>query len=164
MAADPAAVFAAMSDAWLFPVWVVGATHVRRVDDEWPAPGTRMHHQVGPWPMSVSDSTQVIECDAPHRLVLQARAYPFGQARIELVVEPRGDGTLVRMAEVVTHGVGVVLDNPLLRRVLAARNRECLARLAAIAENRKVPVVSGKSARTARRAAAGEPPRSGPRD
>jgi hypothetical protein len=99
MAADPEAVFAA-SDAWLFPVRVVGATHVRRVDDEWPAPGTRMHDQVGPWPMSVSDSTQVVECDAPHRLVLQAPAYPFGQARIELVLEPRGDGALVRMADV----------------------------------------------------------------
>jgi uncharacterized protein YndB with AHSA1/START domain len=136
IAAPPESVFAAMSDAWLFPVWVVGATHVRGVDADWPAPGSRMHHQVGPWPISASDSTAVVEFEAPHRLVLQARAYPFGQVRIEMTVEPTGAGSLVRMAEGMTHGVGRLIDNPLQRRLLAARNRECLARLAAIAENR----------------------------
>jgi uncharacterized protein YndB with AHSA1/START domain len=137
MAAPPEAVFAAMSDAWLFPVWVVGATHVRTVDENWPAPGARMHHQVGPWPIAVSDSTQVIECEAPTRLVMQARAYPFGEARVELAVRPVSGGSPVRMAEAPTHGAGRLLDNPLQRRLLAARNRESLARLAAVVENRR---------------------------
>lgn len=158
-AASPETVFATMTDAWLYPVWVVGATHVRDVDAGWPAPGTRMHHQVGPWPISISDDTEVLVCEPPTHLVLQARAYPFGQARVDLSVEAAGDGSLVRLSEVLTHGVGHVIDNPLQRRLLAARNRESLARLAAIAENRHEPA-SGRSARTRRRAPAAEPGRS----
>lgn len=135
--ADPDRVFHVLSDAWMFPVWVVGATHVRDVDVTWPEPESRMHHQVGPWPFSVSDSTAVVEHDAPHRFVLQGRAWPLGEVRIELTVEPHEGGALVRMAEAPSHGAARVLDNPLQRQLLAARNRESLARLADICENRR---------------------------
>ena len=138
MAAPRERVFAAMSDAWLLPVWVVGATHIRRVDESWPHPGAEVHHQVGAWPIMISDSTAVAECDPPHWLALQGRAFPFGEARIELTVEPDGaDAAVVTLAEAPSHGPARVLDNPLIRRVLAARNRESLDRLAAIVENRR---------------------------
>jgi uncharacterized protein YndB with AHSA1/START domain len=135
--APPERVFAALSDGWLLPVWVVGATHIRDVDENWPEPGSRAHHQVGPWPVSIADSTAVVDCEPPRRLVLQARAYPVGEARVDITVEPDGTGSRVVMAEAPTHGAARLLDNPLQRWVLAARNRESLARLAALAEHRR---------------------------
>jgi uncharacterized protein YndB with AHSA1/START domain len=135
--APPEDVFAVWADAWLLPTWLVGATHIRDVDDGWPKPETRVHHQVGAWPFTISDTTMVVTCEPPHRLVLQARAWPLGEARVELTAEARDGGTLVRMAEAPSYGTAKVLDNPLQRRLLAARNRESLARLAAVAENRR---------------------------
>jgi hypothetical protein len=83
-----------------------------------------------------------MEVEAPKRLVLQGRAWPFGEARIEMVVEPDGaDGsaTLVHMREAPTHGPPRMLDNRLFRWILAVRNRECLQRLAVLAEERRHP-------------------------
>jgi uncharacterized protein YndB with AHSA1/START domain len=137
--AAPEHVFNTLSDPWRLPLWVVGAVHIRAVDSGWPEVGSRVHHQVGAWPVTVSDSTEVVEIDPRKRLVLQGRAWPFGEARIELIVEADGDGTLVEMREAPTHGPPRVLDNPLLRRILAIRNRESLLRLAAIAEERHRP-------------------------
>ena len=57
MEAPPERVFDALVDAWLLPVWVVGATHIRDVDDNWPEPGSVVHHQVGAWPFTISDVT-----------------------------------------------------------------------------------------------------------
>jgi len=138
MAAPPDQVFQALSDPWLLPVWVVGATHIRDADANWPAPGSKVHHQVGAWPIALSDVTAVVECVEPERLVLQGRAYPFGEAYIQLVVEPDGDGSIVRMGEAPSYGPARVIDNPLQRWLLAARNRESLARLKSIVENRRM--------------------------
>jgi uncharacterized protein YndB with AHSA1/START domain len=135
--APPDRVFAVISDAWLFPVWVVGATHIRDVDDSWPEPGSMVHHQVGAWPLAISDVTVVVECEPKRRLVLQGRAYPFGEVYIELVVEPDGAGSTVRMGEAPSYGPTRVLDNPVQRWLLAARNRESLSRLRSMVENRR---------------------------
>jgi len=137
IAAPPARVFEALSDPWLLPVWVVGATHIRDADSDWPAPGSKVHHQVGAWPIAISDETQVVECVVPERLVLQGRAYPFGEAYIQLLVQPDGDGSIVRIGEAPSYGPARVIDNPIQRWMLAARNRESLARLQAIVENRR---------------------------
>src|SRR3954471_8637325 len=135
--APPERVFDALSDAWLLPVWVVGATHIRDVDDSWPEPGSVVHHQVGAWPLAISDVTAVVECEAPKRLVLQGRAWPFGEGYIELTVEPEGAGSLVTMGEAPSHGAARILDNPVQRWVLSRRNRECLQRLRSVVENRR---------------------------
>jgi len=137
MRSTPEHVFDTVLDAWSYPVWVVGATHVRQVDPEWPAPGARIHHMVGAWPLTISDVTALVESDPPHRLVLQGRAYPFGEVRIELTVSPDPAGACVEIAEAPTYGFARVTDNPLMRWLLAARNRESLNRLAAIVENRR---------------------------
>lgn len=42
MSVDPDRVFAVLTDGWLYPLWVVGASHMRRVDADWPAVGTRI--------------------------------------------------------------------------------------------------------------------------
>jgi uncharacterized protein YndB with AHSA1/START domain len=139
MAGDAQQVWDVLSDGWLFPVWVVGATHMRDVDDSWPEAGAELHPEVGAWPMSLSDTTQVVESEPKQRLVLRARAWPVGEALIEITLEAHRDGTLVRMAEGTSRGPAYLLDNPLQRKVLKARNVETLRRLAAIVENRKQP-------------------------
>lgn len=129
-------VFDILSDAWLIPVWVVGATHMRDVDANWPEPGSKMHHQVGAWPIGINDSTTVLECVRPSRLVLQAAAWPGGEARIEFDLTPAGAGTDVRMSERPDKGPGAWVDNPLQRKMLLARNVETLSRFANVVENR----------------------------
>jgi uncharacterized protein YndB with AHSA1/START domain len=137
--ATPERVFAELSDGWIYASWVVGASHIRAVDAAWPDAGARLQHRVGPWPLSIADFTEVLEVDAPNRLVLQARAWPFGEARVRLTLRPDAGGSQVSMKEVPTNGPGRVLDNPLQRVILRRRNRESLARLAALAENRPRP-------------------------
>jgi uncharacterized protein YndB with AHSA1/START domain len=137
VAASPDEVFAQLADGWIYAAWVVGASHIRDVDAGWPTVGTRIHHRVGPWPVTIDDSTQVVDAEAGSRLVLQARAWPAGEARVELSIEAAGGGgSLVTMSEAVTRGVGSWLDNPLQRFVLRRRNLESLARLASLAEKR----------------------------
>src|SRR3954453_16618654 len=137
MDAPPDRVFDALVDAWLLPVWVVGATHIRNVDHNWPEPGSVVHHQVGAWPFTISDVTAVVECETPSRLVLQGRAWPFGEVYIELTVTPDGDGSRVTMGEAPSYGAARVLDNPLQRWLLARRNDESLQRLRSLVENRR---------------------------
>lgn len=139
IAAPPDRVWAELSDGWMFTGWVVGATHIRDVDGAWPAAGARLHHQVGAWPLVLSDTTQVLECEQPRRLVLQARAWPMGEARVVLILEPDGDGTLVRMSEWPTHGLAKATHTRLQDALLRRRNTESLERLACIAEKRPLP-------------------------
>ncbi len=137
---SPERAWTELTDAWVYTSWVVGATHIRDVDASWPEPGSKLHHTVGPWPLTIKDFTTVVEADPPRRLVLNARAWPVGEARIEITLEPVPDGTEVTMAEWPVRGPGAWGRNPLMDALLRARNRESLGRLAALAENR--PVVS----------------------
>jgi uncharacterized protein YndB with AHSA1/START domain len=137
--ATPDRVFAQLADGWIFAVWVVGASHIRDVSDDWPAVGAQLQHKIGPWPFSLKDSTEVTEVIEDKRLVLLARAKYLGDARVELTVEPQDTGSLITMAEEPVSGPGKVLDNPLQRYALRRRNVESLARLATLAERRPRP-------------------------
>ena len=87
--AGPAAVYAVLADGWTYGQWVVGTSHVRAVDAQWPAPGSRLHHAVGPWPLVVRDHTEVRESQRGRRLLLTARGWPFGEAEVELTLATR---------------------------------------------------------------------------
>ena len=142
--ASPRRVFAELADGWAYTGWVVGAVHVRDVDAEWPNPGSKIHHKVGVWPLSVADETESLECEPDRRLVLQARGWPFGEATVELLLEPRGDDrTLVRLNEASTAGPASQFDNPALRWLLRIRNTEALRRLRDRVENRPEPHYAG---------------------
>src|SRR5688572_22977970 len=93
--ADAAAVFAVLSDGWLYPLWVVGASRIRAVDDHWPQPGARLHHSVGVWPLLLDDDTQVEQVQPDRLIVLKARAWPSGEARVRIELEPVGVHTRV---------------------------------------------------------------------
>src|SRR6478672_6067256 len=105
MQASAERVFAELSDGWAYVGWVVGATHIRDVEQAWPAPGSKIHHQVGPWPAMVSDNTEVLECEPDRRLLLRAKAWPFGEATVEIVLIEQDDKhTEVAIREAPTAG------------------------------------------------------------
>ena len=153
IAVEPARVFAVLADGWTYPLWVVGATHMRRVDPEWPSVGSQLHHSVGVWPLTLEDCTEVVAVEPDRRLELRAHAWPGGNARIEIVLEPDGSGTWVRMSERTERGPARLIPRPVQDVLLYPRNVESLKRLHAIAENWTQPSGTGGSTgdRTAHR-------------
>jgi len=136
VAAQPAAVWAVLADGWSYAGFVVGATHVRAVDPQWPAPGARLLPTVGAWPLQREGETRCEEVEAPHRLVMTARGWPLGEARVVFALEPCDGGTLVSLSEAPVAGPGALLPGPLSGAAIDARNREVLARLEALALRR----------------------------
>ena len=134
--AAPSAVWAVLADGWSLAGWVVGASRIRQVEAGWPAPGTRVHHSVGAWPLLIDDTTSVVSSDPTHELVLQARGWPAGEARVTMRLIPEGDGTLISMSEVATRGPGRLVPEPVQWLGVAPRNAECLRRLVLLVEGR----------------------------
>ncbi len=134
----PEQIFAVLADGWNYASWVVGAAHIRNVDDDWPAVGTRIHHRVGPWPLHISDQTVVRGMESNRSLDLEAYAWPIGAARIRLTLEPVSPtSTRVRLSETLSSGVGRLIPKPLLWLMLHPRNLEALHRLDDIAVHRE---------------------------
>lgn len=132
----PEAVWSVLADGWLYPLWVVGATHMRDVDDEWPTVGSQLHHSVGVWPFMLSDATTVLECEPGRRLVLQAKAWPAGSARVTIRLEPTASGCRIHMAEEADRGLGSLVPRLVQAPGVLLRNAETLSRLRDIAEHR----------------------------
>lgn len=130
----PDDVFRVLGDGWLYPSWVVGASRMREVDDTWPAEGATLHHSIGAWPALIDDSTVVEVCEPPRRLVLRARGWPVGEARVTIEIKPRGDRSVVRMQEEAIAGPGRLVPAPVQDVILHWRNAETLHRLAYLAE------------------------------
>ena len=139
MRATPEQVWSILEDGWLYPLWVVGATRMREVDDEWPDKGAKLHHSVGSWPLMIHDHTEVMRCDPGKRLVLHARAWPAGAAEIDIELTPDGAGTLVVMREDAVDGPATAIPGAVRAAGLTLRNKETLRRLAFLAERRTAP-------------------------
>jgi uncharacterized protein YndB with AHSA1/START domain len=125
----PEQVFAVLSDPWIYPTWVVGASRLRAADAEWPQPGQVLHHSIGVWPLVLNDETVVLEWDPPRRAVLEAKTRPVGVERVIIEVKPRGDGCVVRMEEFPSSGPLRRVPRPLVDAALHIRNSETLRRL-----------------------------------
>lgn len=133
--ATPEQVFAVLADGWLYPGWVVGASRMREVDDTWPAEGARLHHSFGVWPALVNDETTILEWLPDARMVLEAKGWPMGTAKVVLTVEADGaTASRVRIAEDVSRGPGRLLVKPVRQALMLKRNTETLRRLAFLAE------------------------------
>jgi uncharacterized protein YndB with AHSA1/START domain len=131
------AVWDVLADGWFYATWVVGASRVRDVDQEWPAEGARIHHSVGVWPTVISDTTHVLSVTEPTELVLKARGWPAGEAKVVLTVIARSDQSCtVAIAEDAVSGPGSLLPRPLRQLAIGPRNVEALRRLAYLAEGR----------------------------
>jgi uncharacterized protein YndB with AHSA1/START domain len=136
--ATPEVVFDVLADGWVYAAWVVGASRVRSVDDGWPQQGTRIHHSVGAWPLLVHDTTHVASSKPPHRLELDARVWPVGEAKVIFELAPEGMSRCrVRMIEDATKGPMRVVPYPLRTLAISPRNVETLRRLAYLAEGRE---------------------------
>jgi uncharacterized protein YndB with AHSA1/START domain len=134
-------VWAVVADGWTYTQWVVGNSRTRAVDSNWPQPGAAIRHSVGIWPMVINDQTVVESCIPSHELVLHAGLGPLGAMRITLRLEDTPDGCRVEMIEVGASGLLKLLPDRLVLIAVAPRNRECLWRLAAMAERRETEQV-----------------------
>ncbi|MBA2953269.1 SRPBCC family protein [Nocardioides sp. MAH-18] len=136
MKATADAVWAVLADGWLYPLWVVGASRMRDVDEGWPAVGTRLHHSVGTWPLLVDDTTDVVEVTPGASLTLHARAQPSGIARVTIRLEAIGAETRVVIDEDAVSGPALLVPKVVRDVGLKWRNDEALRRLAYVAERR----------------------------
>lgn len=134
--AEPAQVWAVLSDGWLYPSWVVGASRMRDVEASWPAPGSKLHHSVGMWPLLLDDRTEVIGCEPERVLRLKAHGWPAGAAEIEIELTPATDGTEVTIREDAIAGPAKLVPPPVRQLGMVPRNKETLRRLSYLAERR----------------------------
>jgi uncharacterized protein YndB with AHSA1/START domain len=134
IAASPDEVFAALANPENYGDWVVGSDTVRDADPAWPKVGTRFHHRIGFGLLKVSDHTEVLAVDPPHRLVMHARARPLGTAKVTMLLAG-GDGrTDVTMIEVAGDRLSRLALNRLTDPLIHVRNVEALRRLKRIVE------------------------------
>jgi uncharacterized protein YndB with AHSA1/START domain len=134
----PEHVWDVLSDGWLYPLWVVGATRMREVDHDWPSVGSRIHHSVGVWPLVLDDDTEITACEPSQLLELRAKAWPFlGEADVRLELAAEGDGTRVTMTEDAVTPPGTLVPKPIRSPGIQWRNTESLRRLAFLAERRQ---------------------------
>jgi uncharacterized protein YndB with AHSA1/START domain len=134
--ASPEEVWEVLSDGWLYPLWVVGASRMRDVDPSWPQVGARLHHSVGVWPGLIDDNTEVLECEPGHMIRLRAKGWPMGEAEVVLELETAPTGTRVKIYETPTKGPGALVPSPFVDPMLKWRNTEALRRLAYVVEGR----------------------------
>lgn len=130
----PDEVFRVLGDGWLYPGWVVGASRMRDVDEEWPAPGSKLQHSVGLWPLLLDDSTSCEEWAPPHFMVLKARGWPIGEARVNIQVHETDEGCVVNIDEEAESGPAAWIPHWFTGWLLKLRNRETLRRLSYLAE------------------------------
>lgn len=130
----PDAVFAALTTPETYPHWLVGCREIRSVDADWPEPGQSFHHRVGlVGPITVADTTEVVEIESPRRLSLEVRARPVGRGRATFTLEPAPatggpPATLLALEEA---PIGLLAPTkPLADLLTAHRNQRSLANLA----------------------------------
>lgn len=131
-----ARVWDVIADGWCYSQWVVGNSRMRAVEESWPTAGSVIEHSVGVWPLVVDDRTVVLECRPAEELVLLARLGPLGAARVSLRLTDTPDGCCIEMTETPVKGPMALLPDRVALVALNPRNRECLWRLAALAERR----------------------------
>ena len=130
-------VWAVLAEPRTYPRWVVGARHIRGVEGDWPSPGSRFFHQVGFGPFHVKDWTRSTEVLPGRRLVMHARMWPFGSARVEIDLESvSDDATRVVMVETPVRGPLDIVYNRVLDALVDWRNAVSLRRLGGLAARR----------------------------
>lgn len=128
---SPESVWEVLADPRLYGNWVVGASTIRAVEGSWPAVGSVLHHIQA---MVLRDTSSVLESEPGRRLVLEVRARPVIVARVELVLEPDGEGTVISMDETPIGGLAQALPRPAVDAAIGLRNRETMVRLKRLAE------------------------------
>jgi uncharacterized protein YndB with AHSA1/START domain len=140
--APPEDVFAVLSEPRSFARWVVGSREIRRADPGWPKVGTAFDHRVGIWPFTLSDNSEVVQCEPPRLLKLLVKARPFSRAYVTLNLKPSSGGTRLSMDEFAADTRSRLFFNPLTDPLVHLRNNVSLRRLKALSEG-KEPIPDG---------------------
>lgn len=136
IAAPPTEVFAVLAEPRTYPEWLVGAKKIRDVDADFPTQGAGFDHTVGAGPVSIDDSTVVVEVHPPDRLELRVKAGHFtGEVAFLLLPSPKGTEVRFRERPI---GPPAALT-PFLRLSLQARNGESLKQLRELVESHESP-------------------------
>jgi hypothetical protein len=136
--ARPEDVYAVLNDAHAYPRWVVGAKRIRGTDPQWPATGSRFHHEIGAGPLVLKDSSKIIRKRKNRDMDLEVRFRPGGVANVQLRLRPkrRGRATQVTMREHTTAGPADWLWSRPLDIAVHLRNAWSLRRLRRLVESR----------------------------
>ena len=143
IAATPEQVFAVLSRPSNYAEWVVGAKDVHDADPGFPAKGSRFEWEAGAGPIALKDETEVLEIEAPRRLLLRVKVSSLGTARIELLLEPEESGTRLTMHEEPETGLVLRSAGAIADPLLTWRNTFALDRLKKLAE--KLAPAPGRS-------------------
>ena len=138
----PHQVWKVLADGESYARWVVGTQEILHVDAAWPAVDAELRFQAGIGPIHFEDSCVVRICEPQLRMELEARAKPFGTARIAFALVPWSHNTLVVLDEhPLLGGPGARLQGPLSEQLLHVRNRRLLRNLARVAARSHEPAL-----------------------
>ncbi|MFA7765899.1 SRPBCC family protein [Streptomyces sp. NPDC048723] len=129
----PSEVWRLLSDGHRYGEWVTGTQQVLAADPHWPDVGARLKVRVGTGPLTLDDTCVVRRCEPERRLELEARAEPFGAARIAMHLAPWGENTLFTLDWHPLRGPGTRMHGLPVDYIVAIRNGMMLTKLARIA-------------------------------
>ncbi|GGT57296.1 hypothetical protein GCM10010207_66400 [Streptomyces atratus] len=130
---SPSEVWGLLSDGHRYGEWVTGTQQVLAADPHWPEVGSRLKVRVGAGPLTLDDTCVVRICEPQHRLELEAKADPFGAARIAMNLIPWGENTLFVLDWHPLRGPGTRMHGLPVDYIVAVRNGMMLTKLARIA-------------------------------
>ncbi|CAM5290875.1 hypothetical protein GCM10010261_38370 [Streptomyces pilosus] len=130
---SPPEVWALLSDGHRYQEWVTGTRRILTADPHWPAVGARLRVRVGLGPLTVDDTCVVRICEPGRRLELEAKADPFGAARIAMKLVPWGEHTLFLLDWHPLRGPGTRMHGLPVDYAVSVRNGMMLTKLARIA-------------------------------
>ncbi|MEV7288292.1 SRPBCC family protein [Streptomyces sp. NPDC093252] len=135
----PEDVWALLADGRRYGEWVTGTRAVLAVDPDWPGVGSRLRVRVGAGPLTLDDTVVVRICEPGRRLELEARAEPFGAARIAMRLLPWGGHTLFTLDWHPLRGPGTRMHGLPVDYLVAVRNGMMLTTFARIAVRESRP-------------------------
>ncbi|GGV57349.1 hypothetical protein GCM10010228_01980 [Streptomyces massasporeus] len=130
---SPSEVWDLLSDGRRYGEWVSGTQQVTAADPHWPEVGARLQVRVGLGPLTLDDVCVVRICEPRRRLELEAKADPFGAARIAMNLIPWGEHTLLVLDWHPLRGPGIRMHGLPVDYFVSIRNGMMLTKLARIA-------------------------------
>ncbi|GAA2819617.1 SRPBCC family protein [Streptomyces showdoensis] len=129
----PSTVWGLLSAGHRYGEWVTGTQQVVSTDPHWPDVGARLQVRVGVGPLVLDDTCVVRICEPQRRLELEAKAGPFGAARIAMKLIPWAESTLFVLDWHPLRGPGTRMHGFPVDYVVSIRNGMMLTKLARIA-------------------------------